>query len=157
MRTHRAIQTLNHQEESLAQTPVWFSKWHLRCVWREADGCLRLLRRRREREWRGVVEGVEWRKETGRDRGEWRVVSQEEVGGTFFLPSLHGQMQLCDCFNTCVFAWTHMHVCMCAYVGRDGKSMTIYNLTITGTISFYTASILIHQYYIRTQTLCVRE
>lgn len=111
MRTHRAIQTLNHQEESLAQTPVWFSKWHLRCVWREADGCLRLLRRRREREWRGVVEGVEWRKETGRDRGEWRgewrVVSQEEVGGTFFLPSLHGQMQLCDCFNTyaCVHMW----------------------------------------------------
>lgn len=118
MRTHRAIQTLNHQEESLAQTPVWFSKWHLRCVWREADGCLRLLRRRREREWRGVVEEVEWRKETGRDRGEWRVVSQEEVGGTFFLPSLHGQMQLCDCFNTCVFAWTHMHVCICGQ-GRE--------------------------------------
>lgn len=152
MRTHRAIQTLNHQEESLAQTPVWFSKWHLRCVWREADGCLRLLRRRREREWRGVVEGVEWRKETGRDRGEWREVSQE-VGGTFFLPSL-GK---CNCETVLIRVFLRGHICMCAYVGRDGKSMTIYNLTITGTISFFTASILIHQYYIRTQTLCVRE
>lgn len=74
MRTHRAIQTLKHQEESLAQTPVWFSKWHLRCVWREADGCLRLLRRRRERE----NEGGWWRGWNGEKKQEEIVVNDVE-------------------------------------------------------------------------------
>ena len=29
-------------EEILALAAVWFPKWHLRCVWREADERLRL-------------------------------------------------------------------------------------------------------------------
>lgn len=46
---------------------------------------------------------------------------------------------------------------MRAYVGSDVKSMTIYNLQSQGPITFYRASIPAHQYYIRTQTLGVRE
>lgn len=41
----------------MALAPVWLSKWHLRCVWREADGCLRLLRRRRELRPEGGIGG----------------------------------------------------------------------------------------------------
>ena len=42
-------------------------------------------------------------------------------------------------------------------MGNDVKSMTIYNLQSQGPITFYRASIPAHQYYIRTQTLSVRE
>ena len=46
-----------------------------------------------------------------------------------------------------------MYVSACIGV----KSMTIYNLQSQGPITFYRASIFAHQYYIRIQTLSVRE
>lgn len=46
---------------------------------------------------------------------------------------------------------------MRAYWAIGVKSMIIYNLQSHGPITFYRASILAHQYYIRIQTLSVRE
>lgn len=51
------------REEILALAAVWFPKWHLRCVWREADERLRLKEGGRE------GEGVEgWKEKDDTER-----------------------------------------------------------------------------------------
>lgn len=55
---HREIQTrdTNKRVTQTQSVSFWpwprsaFSKWHLRCVWREVDGCLRLLKGQEEEE-----------------------------------------------------------------------------------------------------------
>lgn len=89
-------QTQSHREQSLALAPVWFSKWHLRCVWRGADEKARVcpashlsiprmdVRRKREGGKRRVIVrrgGKEEAEKESKRRKQSGATEQEEGNG----------------------------------------------------------------------------